>query len=122
LSSAYQELLGRLEAIPGVRSATISVPTPISGRGASRFATVEGYQERPEDHRYISLSWVAPKYFETLGTPLLAGRDFSFEDRGRSRVAIVNKAMAHYYFADGNPVGKHVTLDGDDNHTKSWEW
>ena len=114
LSRPYQELLGRLEAIPGVRSATISGATPISGAGASRFITVAGHQERPEDRRYVSLNWVAPKYFETLGTPFLAGRDFNFQDQGRSRVAIVNQAMARYYFADGNPIGKHVKLDGDD--------
>jgi putative ABC transport system permease protein len=113
LSLAYQELLGRLEAIPGVRSATISAPTPISGAGATRFATVEGHPERPEDRRYLSVSWIAPKYFETLGTPLLTGRDFTFEDRGRPRVAIVNQAMARYYFAGANPLGKHFTFDGD---------
>jgi predicted permease len=113
LSRAYQELLGRLEAIPGVRSATISAPTPISGAGATRFATVEGHPERPADRRYISVSWVAPKYFETLGTPLPMGRDFTFEDRGQPRVAIVNQAMARYYFAGGNPIGKYFTFDGE---------
>ncbi len=82
LSQPYQELLRRLEAIPGVRSATISGMTPISGAGASRFAKVEGFTQRPEDRRYLSLNWVAPKYFETLGTPLLRGRDFTFQDQG----------------------------------------
>ncbi|MGA2737497.1 MAG: ABC transporter permease [Bryobacteraceae bacterium] len=113
LSRAYQDLLARLEAIPGVRSATISAPTPISGAGAGRFATVEGHLERPADRRYISVSWVAPKYFQTLGTPLLVGRDFTFGDRGRPRVAVVNQAMARYYFGDGNPVGRHFTFDGE---------
>src|ERR1039457_3135690 len=113
LSRAYQELLERLQTIPGVRSATISAPTPISGAGASRLATVEGHPERPEDRRYISVSWVAPQYFATLGTPLLAGRDFSFEDRGRPRVAIVNEAMARYYFAGANPIGKYFAFDAD---------
>lgn len=115
LSNAYEELLEHFEAIPGVRSATISAPTPISGAGASRFATVEGHPERPEDRRYISLSWIAPKYFETLGAPLLAGRDFTFEDRGHSHITILNQALARYYFAGGSPIGKHVKLDGDDN-------
>jgi len=113
LSQSYQELLGRLETIPGVRSATISGPGPLSGAGASRFVTVEGHPERPEDRRYIFVSWVAPKYFETLGTPLLVGRDFSFADRGRPRVAIVNQAMARYYFAGGDPIGKYLTFNGD---------
>jgi len=113
LSGAYRELLERLETIPGVRSATISAPTPISGAGASRFVAVAGHSERPEDRRYVFLSWVAPAYFATLGTPLLVGRDFRFEDRGRPRVAIVNEAMANYYFAGGNPIGKYFTIDGD---------
>jgi putative ABC transport system permease protein len=112
LALPYQELLGRLEATPGVRSATLSAATPISGAGASRFATVEGHQERPEDRRYLTLNWVAPKYFDTLGTPFLAGRDFTFQDQGR-RVAIVNQAFARFYFAGGDPVGKHFTLEGD---------
>ncbi|HEV8038944.1 MAG TPA: FtsX-like permease family protein, partial [Bryobacteraceae bacterium] len=108
LYRAYQELLARFQAIPGVRSASLCAPTPLSGAGASGFASAEGFEEKPEDRRYISLSWVAPKYFETLGTPLLAGRDFKISD---SHTAIVNLALAHYYFAGGDPVGKHITLD-----------
>ncbi len=114
LSRAYQALLSRFEAIPGVRSATLSGTTPINGAAASGFATVEGFQgeQRPEDRRYVSVNQVAPKYFETFGTPLLAGRDFNFQDAsGRPRVAIVNQAMAQYYFGESNPIGRHVTLD-----------
>ena len=111
LSRAYQDLLGRLQAVPGVRSATISAPTPLSGAGAAGFAAVEGYQERPEDRRYISITYVAPRYFETLGTPLLAGRGFRFEDQARSDVAIISQTLARYYFAGRSPIGKHVTLD-----------
>ncbi|MDQ2839914.1 MAG: ABC transporter permease [Acidobacteriota bacterium] len=113
LSRAYRDLLGRLETIPGVRSATICAASPISGAGASRFVTVEGHGERPEDRRYISLNWVGPKYFETLGTPLLAGRDFRFEDEGSARVAIINQAIARHYFGKSSPLGKHIAFDGD---------
>jgi putative ABC transport system permease protein len=114
LSRAYQELQGRLEAIPGVRSATICGIAPMSGGGAPRAATVEGYQAKPGERRVIWENWVAPKYFETLGTPLLAGRDFNLQDRGGSRVAIVNQTLARHYFAEGSPIGRHVTFDGDD--------
>jgi len=112
LSRAYQDLLARLERIPGVRSATISGPGPLSGAGAGRLVTVEGHPERPEDRRYVSVAWVAPKYFETLGTPLEAGRDFTFADQGGSRVAIVNRTMARFCFGSGNPIGRYVTFDG----------
>ncbi|MFZ0590757.1 MAG: ABC transporter permease, partial [Bryobacteraceae bacterium] len=113
LAGLYRELLARLEAIPGVRSATLCAPTPISGAGASRFANVEGHPERPEDRRYLSVVWAARKYFETLGIPLLAGREFGSKDEGRPRVAIVNQAMSRYYFPGGSPLGKHIIFDGD---------
>ena len=113
LSRAYEDLLARVERIPGVRSATISDGTPISGGAAVSFAIVEGHQERSEDRRYVFINWVGPKYFETLGTPLLAGRDFSFHDQGGPRVAIINQAMARYYFANRSPIGKHVALERD---------
>jgi hypothetical protein len=59
------------------------------------------------------LSWVAPRYFETLGIPLLAGRDFSLADANRSRVAIISEMMARHYFPGANPIGKHVAIDRD---------
>ena len=113
LALAYQELLQHLEAIPGVRSATICAPSPISGAGANRGVTVEGYQAKPGEIRNVMESWIAPKYFATLGTRLLMGRDFSFQDKGGPRVAIINQTMARYYFGNDDPIGKHVTFDGD---------
>ncbi len=119
LAGPYQELLARLQTIPGVRSASITACTPIEGCGASRFVTAEGYVERPEDRRWTALSWVAPKYFETLGIPLIAGRDFSFNDAGRSRVAIISETMARHYFPGVSPIGRHVAIDRD-RQTGGW--
>jgi len=113
LSRAYQELLGRLEAIPGVRSATLCAFYPMAGVGGMRPATVEGYQAKPGERRFLSESWVAPKYFATFGIPLVMGRDFSFQDQGRPRVAIVNQTLARYFFGDGSPIGRHIAFDGD---------
>ena len=113
LAGPYQEILERLRALPQVRSATLSGTTPVLGAGANRDATVEGYQDKPGELRYLAENWVGPKYFETFGTPLLRGRDFTFQDEGGPRVAIVNQAMARHYFGDGNPLGKHVAFDGD---------
>jgi predicted permease len=79
-----------------------------------RTATVEGYQAKPGERRFLSEDWVAPKYFETLGMPLLMGRDFSFQDQGRPRVAIVNQTLVRYFFGHGDPIGRHITFDGDD--------
>jgi putative ABC transport system permease protein len=111
LIRSYQELLGRFEAIPGVRSATFSGITPIAGGAASRFVTFEGVPEKPEDRRYVSVNWVAPKYFRTFGTPLLDGREFGPEDGTAPRLAIVNKALARHYFGEKGPIGRHFRFD-----------
>jgi predicted permease len=115
LAPIYRQLLARLEAIPGVRSATLSGITPVSGGGASRFIEVPGFQDKAENRRRVALNWTAPKYFETLGTPLLAGRDFTFEDQGGPLVAIVNQSMARYYFGDRSPIGQLFTFERQDN-------
>ena len=114
LTSLYQELLGRLQAIPGVRAATLSAVTPVEGAGASRFAHVDGAQERPEERQRVALNRIGPGYFVTFGTRWIAGRDFQFEDAERPRVAIVNQAMARHYFGDTSPLGRHVMFDGED--------
>ncbi len=114
LVAPYQQLLARLEAIPQVRSASISGCSPLQGCGSgSRYLIVEGLVEPPENRLRTAVTFVAPRYFETLGIPLLAGRDFTFRDRARSRVAIVNRAMARHYFPGMNPVGKYVAIDRD---------
>jgi predicted permease len=107
-SRSSQELLRQLEALPGVRSATLSGMTPMLGAGASSFASVK---DHPEDHGVVSINFVASKYFETYGTPLLAGRDFSPRDQTGPLVAIINQTMARDYFGTNNPVGSAVTLD-----------
>jgi predicted permease len=109
LARAYQELLGRVARIPGVRSASLGAPTPIQGAGASGFAEVEDFRERTEDRRWVSINYVSPNWFETLGTPLLSGRGFTNEDQAR-RVAVINRTFPRYYFADRDPIGKRVTL------------
>ncbi len=111
LSGAYRELMERMGAIPGVRSASLSAPTPLHGAGASGFGTAEGFEERPEDRRWISISYVAPNYFQTLEIPLLSGREFSFQDQANPRVAIINQTLARHYFSHRNPIGKRITLD-----------
>ena len=103
-----QQLLAQLEALPGVRSATLSGMTPMLGAGASSFASIKGH---PENHRAVAINFIAPKYFETYGTPLVAGRDFSPNDESGSLVAIINQTMAREFFGAENPVGSDVTLD-----------
>jgi predicted permease len=112
LGPLNRQVLDRMASIAGIRSVTLAGMTPISGAAGSQFVNVEGFTEHPDDRRRVSLNVVAPKYFETLGTRLIAGRDFAFEDEGRPRVAIVNQAMARYYFGTSSPLGRRFTLEG----------
>lgn len=110
---AYREILERFERVPGVISASILGCAPLQGCGlGSRFLTAEGSVEPPETRVRTAIAFVSPRYFETLGVPLLAGRDFRYDAAG-PRPAIVNQAMARRYFPGVNPIGKRVRMDGD---------
>jgi len=111
LAVPYEQILARLQTIPGVRSASISDCTPIQGCGSgSRYLIAEGHVEALEQRQRPAISFVSPGYFETLGIPLLAGRDFSLWDVGRPRVAIVSAAVARHFFPGVNPIGRHITI------------
>jgi putative ABC transport system permease protein len=112
LSALYQTLLVRLEAMSGVRSASISGCTPLQGCGTpGRYIFAEGHVEPIRNRQRVAVTFVTPHYFDTLGIPLLRGRDFSYQDAGRARVVLVNQTMAQRYFPNVNPIGKHITID-----------
>jgi len=104
----YQALLERFDAIPGVRSAGLSVLAPITGGGGwDGEVWVDGYTPRPNEDRTVYLNAVSPGYFETIGTELRLGRDFEPRDsRSAVKVAIINQAMARYFFGNDNPIGR----------------
>ena len=111
LAQLYEALLGRLQTIPAVKAATLCGVSPIEGGAALRFVTVDGFEEPHEARRYTSLNWVAPRYFEVVRTPIVAGRDFSWDDRRGRRVAIVNQAFARYYFGDAPATGHEFRFE-----------
>ena len=80
LAARLSRVAAAPRGIPGVRSATFSGIMPISLQGGPRAVNVEGYQPTAGERRGISINWVAPKYFETFGIPLLLGRDFTARD------------------------------------------
>ena len=119
LAALYRALLSRLEAIPGVRSASVSGCTPLEGCGTpGRYIFAEGHTERTDDRRRVAVTFVAPRYFETLGVPFLRGYDFTFQDARRPRVVLINQTMARRYFPGINPIGKHITIDK--NSSPGW--
>jgi predicted permease len=112
LAPLYRQLWERMPSIPGVHSASAARMTPLSGAAGSLFVDVEGFVEHPDDRRRVALNGVTPGYFETLSTPLVAGRDFEPADAGGPLVAIINQAMARHYFGSGNPLGRQFTFEG----------
>lgn len=110
-AALYRDVVTRLQAIPGVTSVAASGATPMSGAAGSRFLSLEGFDEPAEDRRRVSLNTVSPNYFDTYGTPLLSGRDFSEADIDQPRRLIVNQALVRQYFGGRNPIGRRVWLE-----------
>ncbi len=113
LAPRLQQLQERMRRITGVQSVAVGACTPIQGLGAMHFVIVDERPEPAETRKRVSLNFVSPGYFETLRVPFKAGRDFSMQDVGRPRVAIINEAMAGHYFPGGDAVGKYFRVDPD---------
>ncbi len=110
--AAYQEMLSHLRALPGVRSASVSDITPISGSAWDETIQVDGYVAKSSEDANVYFNQVSDRFFETLGQPLLAGRDFNSNDTPQSTpVALVNQALAKKFFAGESPVGKRFRAE-----------
>jgi putative ABC transport system permease protein len=104
----YQQAIERVGGLPGVQSATLSAFVPLSGGGYRRVTTPEGYQLQAGEDPELNTNIVGPNYFNTMGIPIVAGRDFNAQDReGNPEVVIVNEVFARRYFG-GNAVGKRL--------------
>jgi predicted permease len=108
----YAELLARLQAIPGVLSATYSFDSLLSGNYWNTSFKIEGESQNAQ-HATIGLA-AGPKFFETLGIPVLAGRvftpqDFSLSPDSKWKPAVINEAFARSFFKDQNPIGRRIT-------------
>lgn len=105
----YEDIQDRLSQIPGVSSATASDIVLLSGNQSSSTVHVEGYREKPDEDMNPRQQSVLPAYFETLGIPLLQGREFTRQDRfGARKVAVVNESFAKQYFGADGALGRHI--------------
>ncbi len=103
----FTRVLERLRALPGVRSASHSDNTPLGGAVDANYVQIDGSSTPTEGHELIFFNEVSDRYFETLGTHLLAGRDFNARDTaGSPKVAIVNESFSKKYLRGQNPVGR----------------
>jgi putative ABC transport system permease protein len=113
LIDLYTPMLERLQSQPGVISAAITNAVPLAGGapGTTRFDIEGRVTDDPERRPTSDTRIASPKYFETIGIPLIAGRVFNDLDTSESqKVIVINKAMAKYW--DGvDPVGTKVSPD-----------
>jgi len=143
LRAFYDQLLEHARSVPGVRSAGLSVMTPMGNYEMTRNFSAEGYQPQSGEDLYALSNPISSGYFTTLGIPLLLGRDFRPEDEpavtpgesilgaiGRSsgggggekpanasRICIINESLARHLYGGANPVGRHVCY-GDGYHAE----
>jgi predicted permease len=102
----HQRILGTLSALPGTRSVGATTDPELMGMESRTGVTLPGTSS--EEPIIVEGPWTTPGYFSTLGIPLLAGRDFSAQDRvGKPQVVIVNARFARHHFGSPqNAIGK----------------
>ncbi len=109
----WDRLLADVRGMPGVRSAGLSRMTPMDGNDRGVGFAAPGLDPRSDRDRSIGMNTVSEGYFRTLGTPLVAGRDFTENDRsGTPRVALLNEAARRRFFSGRDPIGTVVKLMG----------
>lgn len=105
-----------LEALPGVKEVSVSedVPLGLSGRSWEDIS-VEGYVPRTGENMKVWRNLVMPKYFKTLGIPLIDGREFTTLDtRDSQPVMVVNQTFVKRFLGGGNAIGRKVRAWGRD--------
>jgi putative ABC transport system permease protein len=117
-SAFFSELTSRVEALPGVRSAAVINWIPLILQGDTLGISVEGQPDPGPGRRPDMVTRVvSPKYFSTMGIPLLQGRQFDErQDRADSApVAVVSETTARRLWPGQDPLGKRVKPGGPDS-------
>jgi len=105
-----EQLRERVSALPGVRSMSFVDSLPLSIGGVNYGFRIEGGKGRAEQTLVADTFNVGSGYWETMGIPLLRGRDFS-RKTGDDRAAIVNQTLARHAFGNEDPVGRQMLSD-----------
>ena len=110
----YEQVVQRLQALPGVQAVGAVSRLPLAGGNSSRSFNVPGVEKDYSADIRVS----TPDYFRAMGIPLLKGRNFSESDLGSSlNIAVVNDALARTVFPGQDPIGKRITNFGPDSLT-----
>lgn len=107
----YRDIERRLAEMPGVQWAAMGQFSPLSHSESSTNVTVEGFTPHEDQDSDSDTNSIGPGFFQTLGTPLLAGREFTEADReGAAKVVIVNQAFAKHFLGRSGAVGKRMKV------------
>ena len=109
LQAFNQSVLRTVETLPGVGAASLAAVTPLQGGGMSTPMTVNGVSTGMAE---VYFNIISPRFFEIVGTPLVAGRDLADADDGNApAVALVNETFVGKHVAGGNPLGQRVLIN-----------
>jgi predicted permease len=107
------KILERVSTLQGVTVASLTDWVPLSFTRKTADAYPEGYVPRPHESLEVRRADVTPRYFETLGIPMIEGRDFTQDDGEKApRVLIVDETAAHRYWPGLDPLGKKLSIWG----------
>jgi predicted permease len=111
-----EDLQHKIGEVRGVRSASMGTVSVVTGDQTMLTISIQDHQPKEGEDMNPWYDTVGPRYFRTMGIPLLVGREFTDRDRiGAPRVVIVNDTFANYYFGDENPIGKRIGRPGDEH-------
>ena len=103
----YARLVDRLQAIPGIRAASLSMNGPLANSSQISSMTVEGHQSAPNENLTTNEETVTERYFDTVGLRIVEGRGFSATDRNSSlNHTVINQTMARRFFPGQSAIGK----------------
>ena len=110
----YRRVVERLATVPGVQSATVSTAVPLFAGGFARTTFRDDQDIKdPRNGRLTQINEVGPRYFETIGIPILEGRAFNDNDRqGSLPVIIINETMAKQFYPDEQALGRRLYIFG----------
>jgi putative ABC transport system permease protein len=116
VAQVYSQILERAANTPGVLSAGAISDLPLMGSNTSDSFTIEGRPPIPKEAEpSTEYHVVTPRYFESMGIPLLSGRDVADTDTRQSpNVVVINDAFARRHFASENPLGHRLRLQGQE--------
>jgi predicted permease len=111
----YNQVISQVESLPGIESACWANIVPITEDRMEETIEIEGYAQRDDETPLTSIAVVGSRYFETMGIPLVLGRDFNRQDGESSAgVVVINQAFARRYWKDESPIGRRVKVMGKD--------